>query len=227
MAHVREDRILETSTTTGTGTFTVLGPVTGFKRLDDYLEIGDTFDYIIFAVDAVGNPSGEWESGLATYSAVDQFTRTPVRSSNSDAVVNFSAGTKRVALTLTAARMNKVASECIIVACSDETTALTTGAGKITFRMPYAFALAEVRASVNTAPTGAALVVDINESGTTILSTKLSIDASEKTSKTAATPPVISDNALADDAEISIDIDAVGSTIAGAGLKVYLIGERV
>lgn len=112
----------------------------------------------------------------------------------------------------------------IIVACSDETTALTTGTAKATFRMPYAFTLTAVRASVTTAPTGAVLTVDINEGGTTILSTKLTIDATEKTSTTAATPAVISDTSLSDDAEITIDIDTVGSTIAGAGLKVTLIG---
>ena len=112
----------------------------------------------------------------------------------------------------------------IPIAVSDETTALTTGAAKVTFRMPFAFTLTAVRASVTTAPTGSVLTVDINEGGTSILSTKLTIDASEKTSTTAATPAVISDTALADDAEITIDIDTVGSTVAGAGLKVYLIG---
>lgn len=117
--------------------------------------------------------------------------------------------------------------QCIPIACSDETTALTTGTAKVTFRMPYAFTLTAVRASVTTAPTGATLLtVDINESGTTILSTKLTFDASEKTTTTAATPAVISDASLADDAEITIDIDDVGSTIAGAGLKVYLIGTK-
>ena len=114
----------------------------------------------------------------------------------------------------------------IIVACSDETTALTTGTAKVTFRMPYAFTLSAVRASVTTAPTGSALTVDINEGGVSILSTKLTIDATEKTSTTAVTPPVISDASLADDAEITIDIDGVGSTVAGAGLKVILIGVR-
>lgn len=113
----------------------------------------------------------------------------------------------------------------IPIACSDETTALTTGTGKVTFRMPCAMTLTDVRASVTTAATGGTLLtVDVNESGTTILSTKLTFDASEKTTTTAATPRVISDSSMADDAEITIDIDAVGSTIAGAGLKVYLIG---
>ena len=112
------------------------------------------------------------------------------------------------------------------IAVSDETTDLTTGTAKTTFRMPYAMTLTEVRASVTTAPTGATLQVDINESGTTVLSTVLSIDATEKTSESAATAAVISDSALADDAEITIDIDQVGSTVAGAGLKIWLIGTR-
>jgi len=114
----------------------------------------------------------------------------------------------------------------IQLACSDEGTALTTGTAKLTFRMPHAMTLTAVRASVGTAPTGSTLVVDINEGGTSILGTKLSIDATEKTSTTAASAATITDSALADDAEITIDIDQIGSTIAGAGLKVTLIGTR-
>ena len=115
--------------------------------------------------------------------------------------------------------------ESFIAAASDETSDLTTGTAKVTFRMPYAFTLTAVRASVTTAPTGSVLTVDINEGGTSVLSTKLTIDAGEKTSETAATPPVISDSSLADDADITIDIDTIGSTVAGAGLKVALIGH--
>lgn len=70
------------------------------------------------------------------------------------------------------------------------------------------------------------LTVDINDGGTTILSTKLTVDASETTSTTALIPAVISDTALADDAEISVDIDDIGGTAAGKGLKVYVIGRR-
>lgn len=115
--------------------------------------------------------------------------------------------------------------QSIIIACSDETTILTAGVAKVTFRMPYAFTLSAVRASLTEAATGATLLtVDINENGSSILSTKLTIDASEKTSTTAATPAVISDSSVANDAEITIDIDAVGNTTPGKGLKVYLIG---
>ena len=116
--------------------------------------------------------------------------------------------------------------ENIIVACSDETTALTAGTGKVTFRMPYAFTLTGVRASLVTAQTsGLIFTVDVNEGGASILSTKLTIDNTEKTSTTAATPAVISDNALADDAEITIDIDQIGDGTA-KGLKVTLIGHQ-
>lgn len=112
----------------------------------------------------------------------------------------------------------------IQVAASDETTALTTGTAKITFRMPYAMNVSAVRASLTTAQaSGSIFTVDINEGGSSILSTKLTIDNTEKTSTTAATPPVISDANLADDAEITIDIDQIG-TSGAAGLKVTLIG---
>lgn len=110
----------------------------------------------------------------------------------------------------------------IQVACSDQTTAITTGTAVVTFRMPYAMTLTAVRASLNTASSSGTPTIDINEAGVSILSTKLTIDASEKTSTTAATAAVISDSALADDAEITIDIDTAGT--GAKGLVVTLIG---
>lgn len=117
--------------------------------------------------------------------------------------------------------------ESMVIYCSDETTVLTTWTAKVTFRMPYAFTLTAVRASLTWAwSTSWTTTVDINESWTTILSTKLTIDQWEKTSTTAATAAVISDSALADDAEITIDIDAVTGWANETGLKVYLIWYR-
>lgn len=113
----------------------------------------------------------------------------------------------------------------LVVAASDETTALTAGTAKITFRMPRAVTLTAVRASLTTAQaSGSIFTVDINEGGTSILSTKLTIDNTEKTSTTAASAPVISDTALDDDAEMTIDIDQIGNGSA-KGLKVMLIGN--
>lgn len=114
--------------------------------------------------------------------------------------------------------------ESLIIAVGDESSVITTGTAKVTFRMPYAFTLTAVRASLTTVSSSGTPTVDINENGSTILSTKLTIDASEKTSTTATTAAVISDTSLADDAEITIDIDVAGT--GAAGLKVYLIGRR-
>ena len=112
----------------------------------------------------------------------------------------------------------------LTVACSDETTLLTAGTEKATFRMPEAATITGVRASLTTAPVGSVLTVDVNKGGTSVLSTKLTIDAGEKTSTTAATAAVIDTNQddVADDTEMTIDIDTVGSSSAGAGLKVTI-----
>jgi hypothetical protein len=117
----------------------------------------------------------------------------------------------------------------LVIACSDESTALTTGQ-KISFRLPYNMTLnggsAGITGSLVTAGTGAALLtVDINESGSTILSTKLTFDATETTTTTATTPVVISDLALAADSIITIDIDTLDTGLVAAGLKISLIGS--
>jgi len=108
-------------------------------------------------------------------------------------------------------------------AISDEVTTLTTGTAKVTWRTPFACTVSAVRASLNTASTSGTPTFDINENGVSILSTKLTIDANEKTSTTAATPAVISDSSLADDAEITFDIDVAGTGANGAKITLYLI----
>lgn len=110
--------------------------------------------------------------------------------------------------------------ETFIIACSDLTTAITTGTTKAYFRVPFACTVTAVRASLLTASSSGIPTFDINENGSTILSTKLTIDASEKTSTTAATPPVISDNTLAADAELTFDFDVAGTNAAGVIIQI-------
>lgn len=106
-------------------------------------------------------------------------------------------------------------------ALSDETTAITTGTAKLTWRAPHAMTITAVRASLSTTSSSGNPTVDINEAGSTILSTKLSIDSSEKTSTTAATAAVISDSSIADDSEITFDIDTAGTGAKGLKVKIY------
>src|SRR3546814_10188487 len=110
------------------------------------------------------------------------------------------------------------------VCSSDLTMELIVGTAKVGFRLPHAVTLTAVRASLTTASSSGAVTVDINEAGSTILSTKLTIDQGEKTSTTAATPAVISDASLGDDAEITIDVDGAGTD--AAGLPVTLTGTE-
>ena len=112
----------------------------------------------------------------------------------------------------------------ILFAVGNEDDVLVTGTSLITFRMPYEFELTEVRASVNTAPTGSGITVDINLNGASIFSTLLTIDDGEYTSVDAATSYVLSTTTLTNDTEVTVDLDAVGSSVAGKGLKIILIG---
>ena len=113
-----------------------------------------------------------------------------------------------------------------VIACGAEDEALTTGT-KVTFRLPYAYTITEVRASLTTPGTGANLVtVMFEQNGTDILSTAITIDAGELTSTTASAQPVILTSALTDDASIDCDVDQIDSGGASKGLKMYLIGYK-
>lgn len=88
-----------------------------------------------------------------------------------------------------------------------------------TFHLDSAYTAVAVWMHVKTAPTTAALIVDINEAGTTLFSTNPEIASGATTGGGSA---VFSDTALADNAEIILDVDQVGSGTAGADLTVIL-----
>jgi len=90
MALVVKDRVQETSTTTGTGTLTLAGAVTGFQSFS-VIGNGNTTYYAI-----VG--TSDWEVGIGTYtsSGTTLSRDTVLESSNSGSLVNFGAGTKNV-----------------------------------------------------------------------------------------------------------------------------------
>ena len=99
MALVVNDRVKETSTTTGTGTFTLAGAVTGFETFSSAIGNGNTTYY---AISLQGG--AEFEVGLGTVAAGTIARTTVISSSNSDSAVDFSAGTKDVFCTLPASK---------------------------------------------------------------------------------------------------------------------------
>lgn len=104
------DRIRETSTTTGTGTITLAGAVSGYRTFSSVAATGDSVYYVI----TLGT---EWEVGLGTMASSTTLSRdTVLSSSNSNAAVNFSAGTKDVFMTIPATNVNTPGAEAVIAA---------------------------------------------------------------------------------------------------------------
>jgi hypothetical protein len=99
---------------------------------------------------------------------------------------------------------------------------LTAAAGSDRVYVPFAATITNVYASVSTAPTGASLVLDVHKNGTTIFTTqgnRPSISAAAYTD-TSSTPDVTS---IAADDYLTLDVDSVGSTVAGADVRVILV----
>jgi hypothetical protein len=107
MAHITDDRVLESTTTTGTSSLALGGALAGFRSFGSTMSSpSDTCWYTLWAVDGSGNATGDYEEGLGTYSAANTLTRTTVlKSSNSNAVVSLSAGTKYVAISAIASKV--------------------------------------------------------------------------------------------------------------------------
>jgi len=102
MALVINDRVKESSTTTGTGTFNLAGVVSGFEGFVAGIGTTNTTYYTIF-----NQGTTEWEVGLGTVTdaATDTLSRdTIISSSNGDAAVSFTSGTKDVFCTLPASK---------------------------------------------------------------------------------------------------------------------------
>lgn len=94
MALVLKDRVRETSTSTGTGAFTLSGAVTGYMTFASEMAVGDTTYYTI-----AGQGTNEWEVGIGTLTNATTLTRNTLLDSSTGSFVSFSAGTKDVFIT--------------------------------------------------------------------------------------------------------------------------------
>ncbi len=105
---------------------------------------------------------------------------------------------------------------------ADETATISTGTAKMTIRIPACTVLA-VRASLVTASSSGNPTFDINDDLTSILgANKLSIDANEETSTTATTATSIANPTIADDSELTIDIDTAGTGAKGWTVEMWV-----
>ena len=111
-----------------------------------------------------------------------------------------------------------------MLACSDETSQVQTGTSRVTFYAPYNFIITDVKASLAMSGSVSATTFDVNLTGTTIFSTRPTIDVGKYTSVESTTQRVITATTVPADSRITIDIDTVGTGCTGA--KLYLIGIR-
>ena len=125
MAFITADRVLDSSTSIGTGAFVVSGtPAAGYQTFSSVMSIGDTCYYSI-----QGQTTSEWEVGLGTYSSANTLTRTTVySSSNAGSAVTFSAGTKNVFMTMAASRSPQLNASGNITALGTPVSATLTNA---------------------------------------------------------------------------------------------------
>lgn len=100
MALVVKDRVKVTSTTTGTGTFSLGSPESGYQAFSAVLSDGDQTFYTI-----ANDPADEWEVGIGTFNSANTLSRDIVLdSSNSGSLVNFQSGDKLVFITYPAGK---------------------------------------------------------------------------------------------------------------------------
>ena len=125
MAFVTADRVRDTSTTAGSGSFSVSGTApTGYQTFSAVLSVSDTFYYSI-----QHQTLNEWEVGLGTYTSANTFSRTTIySSSNAGSAVTFSAGTKDVFITMAASRTPQLNASGNITALGTPTSVNLTNA---------------------------------------------------------------------------------------------------
>jgi hypothetical protein len=135
MALVLNDRVKETSTTTGTGTFDLDGAVTGFETFVAGIATTNTTYYCI-----AHQTEDEWEVGVGTVTdaSPDTLSRSAISSSNSDGLVDFSAGTSDVFCTFPASKTMDMAltttGDTLYASAANTPARLAIGTGRFTLQ---------------------------------------------------------------------------------------------
>jgi len=135
MALVLNDRVKETSTTTGTGTFDLDGAVTGFETFVAGIATTNTTYYCI-----AHQTEDEWEVGVGTVTdaSPDTLSRSAISSSNSDGLVDFSAGTSDVFCTFPASKTMDMAltttGDTVYASAANTPARLAIGTGRFTLQ---------------------------------------------------------------------------------------------
>jgi len=243
MALVLNDRVKETTTTTGTGALTLGGAVTGFETFGTGVGNSNTTYYAV----TLGG-SSEFEVGLGTLNGDSTtITRTTViSSSNSDSAVNFSAGTKTIFCTIPASKSvfldaSGNATLGADLSVGDDLTILgglidlksnSGSASQIKFYCEVSNAHAQTLTAQphSAAATNTLRLPDSGDSGTQDL---VAVDTTQTLTNKSLTAPTITGTAVMADLDISGSVDVDGTleadaiTVNGTALNTVIAGVTV
>lgn len=171
MALIKADRVKETTTTTGTGSFTLDGAVAGYRAFSSVMATGDICYYT-----AINPTKNEWECGWGTFTSPNILERNRRHSgSGTSSPVNFSSGTKEVFISVTANQMFvgeypglssiQVPNVYLVTGSTMADRSFTTVANVVVGYQPLRFAAKTAGASLNVA-IGASSLGNISSSST-------------------------------------------------------------
>ena len=243
MALVLNDRVKETTTTTGTGTFTLAGAVTGFETFAAGVGNSNTTYYAVILPG-----TAEFEVGLGTLSS-DSSTlarTTVISSSNSDNAVNFSAGTKTIFCTLPASKTVFLDASGNATLGADLSVGddLTVEGGVIAFKSNSGSpASLRMYCEVSNAhyqtlqpqphSAAAANTLRLPDSGDSGTQDLVAVDITQTLTNKTLTAPTITGTAVMADLDISGDVDVDGTleadaiTVNGTALNTVIAGVTV
>jgi hypothetical protein len=208
MALILKDRVKETTTTTSTGTVTLLGAAVGYQSFS-VIGTGNTCYYTI-----ASQTTNDWEVGLGTFTSPDQLSRdTVLESSNAGSLVNFPAGTKDVFVT-------QPAEKAVYADASNVINALGNGSNTITFTQVnttnlVASAVTLTAGTISTAP-----------ANSTDITNKTYVD-NLVASGTHFHEPVRVESPINLNATYNNGTDGVGATLTNAGTQAALVIDGV
>ena len=243
MALVLNDRVKETTTTTGTGTLTLGGAVTGFETFAAGIGNSNTTYYAVILPG-----SAEFEVGLGTLSS-DSSTiarTTIISSSNSDNAVNFSAGTKNIFCTIPASKSVFLDASGNVSVGADLSVGddLTIEGGLIDLRsnsgsasqIKFYCEVSNAHAQTLTAQphsAAAANTLRLPDSGDSGTQDLVAVDITQTLTNKSLTAPTITGTAVMADLDISGDVDVDGTleadaiTVNGTALNTVIAGVTV
>ena len=243
MAHELNDRVKETTTTTGTGTLTLGGAVTGFETFAAGIGNSNTTYYAVILPG-----SAEFEVGLGTLSS-DSSTiarTTIISSSNSDSAVNFSAGTKNIFCTIPASKSVFLDASGNVSVGADLSVGddLTIEGGLIDLRsnsgsasqIKFYCEVSNAHAQTLTAQphsAAAANTLRLPNSGDSGTQDLVAVDITQTLTNKSLTAPTITGTAVMADLDISGDVDVDGTleadaiTVNGTALNTVIAGVTV